>query len=132
MLSNADCRVQLRSALQTVEEAAVAKISTTTVKNVTCKEAAERLICKALKVRRDSVGQLLKCVRYVNVLEMSQDDLGQMCHFASSEPFFDSSYKFGSWERAIPIDEHGLCQVADEIGDPDKSSMRPKKWGCTI
>ena len=66
MLSNADCRVQLRSTLQTVKEAAADKISTTTVENVTCKVAAEWLICKALKVWRDSVGQLLKCVRYVN------------------------------------------------------------------
>ena len=112
MLSSADCREQLRRALQTVEEAAADKISTTTVENVTCKVAAERLICNSLKVRRDSVGQLLKCVRYVNVLEMSQDDLGQRCHSAASEPFFfDSSYTFGRWVRATPIDEHGRCRI---------------------
>ena len=65
MLSNADCRVQLLNELETVAEAATDKISTTTVDNVAYKVAAERLICRALKVRRQSVGQLHAEVRTI-------------------------------------------------------------------
>ena len=132
LLSNVDFTVQLCEQLKHIQER-LADMSEGTLATTACRIAAERLVWKALQARKATAGELLKCVRYVNALNVSLDDLGEQCHSSFSEPFFyDSAYKLVRWEKAIAVDEQGRCHIAQEMGERDKSTMRPKKWGCTI
>ena len=47
----------------------------------------------------------------------------------SSEPFlYDTTYMPIKQNKATPVNEYGRCCTADEVGDRDKITMRPKKW----
>ena len=50
--------------------------------------ASRRLLQRVLKVCKQSVGELLGCIRAVNSLKIADDDFGKSRHTASSEPFF--------------------------------------------
>ena len=71
----------------------------TVVKRVTgkavCSVAAKRLVTKALQVRKEHAGSLLKIVRTVQSMQIKgAEDFGEGCHTASTEPYFyDSAYK---------------------------------------
>ena len=62
-----------------------------------------------------------------------KDDVGDSCHMASTEPFFDDfAYELVKKEYALPIDTNGRCITAkngtsDEI--PRYSAKEPPmKW----
>ena len=59
------------------------------------KIAAKRLLNKALQVRKERAGSLLKTIRTVQSLQISSaEDFGEGCHTSSTEPYFyDSAYK---------------------------------------
>ena len=103
-----------------------------------CRIAAKRLLNKALQLRKEHAGALLKTTRAVNSLNIKgQDDFGEECHTASSEPYFyDSAYQPVQRAYAIPIDENGRCVVASEIGSSEhesskgKGKQQPMKWSC--
>ena len=60
--------------------------------NSLCKIAAKRLVNKALQLRKEHAGVLLKTARAVNGLNITvRDDFGEGCHTASSEPYFYDS-----------------------------------------
>ena len=74
----------------------------TAMKRVTgiaaCSVAAKRLLNKALQVRKEHAGSLLKTVRTVQSMQIDQissaEDFGEGCHTASTEPYFyDSACK---------------------------------------
>ena len=71
----------------------------TVVKRVTgkavCSVAAKRLVTKALQVRKEHAGSLLKIVRTVQSMQIKgAEDFGEGCHTASTEPYFyDSAYE---------------------------------------
>ena len=108
------------------------KLSKGVLTTTICRITARRLLDVVFKKRRERVGQLLKCVRMVNSFELSTQNLGERWHTASSEPFFyDTAYIPAKRDIAVPVDEHGRCCTAEEVGDRDKNTMRPKKWKCT-
>ena len=103
-----------------------------------------------LKARKQSVGELLRCIRSVNALQMSCDDFGESRHTASSEPFFydqsytivkhtpaivvddsDQSYAIVEHKSVIVVDDSGRCVIAEEEGERDAKRHRPKRWKCT-
>ena len=81
------------------------------------KIAAKRLLNKGLHMRKQHAGSLLKSTRLVNALQIrGSEDFGVGCHTASSEPYFyDSAYQHVKRDHAIPIDENGICMVANLI-----------------
>ena len=114
----------------------------TVVKRVTgkevCKIAAKRLLNKALQMRKEHAGSLLKTVRTVQSMQISDaEDFGEGCHTASTEPYFyDSAYKPVKGDYALPTDECGKCVLASEIIADSKTSKcnrskQPMKWACT-
>ena len=60
-----------------------------------CRVAAKKLLNKALQICREHAGSLLQDARLVQSMELTdENDFGDGCHMASTEPFFsDSAYK---------------------------------------
>ena len=96
------------------------------------------------------MGELLRCIRSVNALQMSCDDFDESRHTASSEPFFydqsytivkhtpaivvddsDQSYAIVEHKSVIVVDDSGRCVIAEEEGERDAKTHRPKRWKCT-
>ena len=108
------------------------KIKPSKLCNAVSNIAARKLLNKVLKVRKQSVGELLSCIRSVTALKISTEDLGKSRHTASSEPFFyDQSYAMVRHTSPIAVDSHGRCVIAEEEGKRNEKSNRPKCWKCT-
>ena len=88
---------------------------------------ARKLLNKVLKVRKQSVGELLSCIRSVTALKISTEDFGESRHTASSEPFFyDQSYEMVRRTSPIAVDSNGRCVIAEEEGKRNQKTNRPK------
>ena len=108
------------------------KIKPSKLCNAVSNIAARKLLNKVLKVRKQSVGELLSCIRSITALKISTEDLGKSRHTASSEPFFyDQSYAMVRHTSPIAVDSNGRCVIAEEEGKRNKKSNRPKCWKCT-
>ena len=91
--------------------------------------ASRRLLQRVLKVRKQSVGELLGCIRAVKSLKISDDDFGESRHTVSSEPFFyDQSYCTVKHTSPIVVDNFGRCVIAEEEGERD---VKTSRWKCT-
>ena len=100
--------------------------------NAVSNTAARKLLNKLLKVRKQSVGELLSCIRSVTALKISTEDFSKSRHTASSEPFFyDQSYAMVRHTSSIAVDSHGRCVIAEEEGKRNEKSNRPTCWKCT-
>ena len=95
--------------------------------------SARKLLNRVLKVRKQSVGQLLHCIRSVNALQItSASSFGNSRHTASSEPFFyDQCYHKVNHPSPIAVDSNGRCVIAEEEGERDAKTKRPTVWRCT-
>ena len=73
------------------------------------KIAAKRLLNKALQIRKEHVGSLLKTTRTSQSMQIcDRKDFSEGCHMASTEPCFcDATYTPVKRDHAIPIDECG-------------------------
>ena len=79
------------------------------------------------------MGELLGCIRAVNSLKMSEDDFGESRHTASSEPFFyDQSYCPVKHTSPIVVDNLGRCVIAEEEGERDVKTSRPKSGNALL
>ena len=86
--------------------------------------ASRRLLQRVLKLHKQSVGELLGCIRAVNSLKMSDDESR---HTASSETFFyDQRYCRVKHTSPIVVDNLGRCVIAEEKGERDVKTSRPK------
>ena len=93
------------------------KIEPSKLCNVVSNIEARKLLNKVLKVRKQSVGKLLSCIRSVTALKFSPGDFGKSRHTASSEPFFyDQSYAMVRHIFPIAVDSNGRCMIAEEEG----------------
>ena len=104
------------------------KIKTSKLTYAVLSTASRRLLQRVLKASKQSVGELLGCIRAVNSLKMSD---GESRHTASSEPFYDQSYCPVKHTSPIVVDILGRCVIAEEEGERDVKTSRPKKWKCT-
>ena len=68
------------------------------------------LLNKALQMRKEHAGSLLKTTRTIQGMTIGEKkDFGVGCHMASTEPFFyDTAYKHVKRDYALPIDENGV------------------------
>jgi len=119
----------------------------------------QKMVHNALSVRKGHVGSILKTLRKISAIQIvSEDDLMQKSHTASSEPFFyETDYKSsvlkevtlvdhckrclvtqtkcqevhecGLYDITIPVDENGCCILSEPIGL--EKDDRPKNWKCS-
>ena len=81
-------RRKLLNAFKSARKSLVEKIKTSELTYAVSSIASRRLLQRVLKVCKQSVGELLGCIRAVNSLKIADDDFGKSRHTASSEPFF--------------------------------------------
>ena len=95
--------------------------------------SSRKLLNRVLKVRKQSVGELLRSIRAVNALDItSASGFGNSRHTASSEPFFyDQCYQKVNHPSPIAVDSNDRCVIAEEEGERDAKTKRPTAWRCT-
>ncbi len=104
--------VKLVQALKTHE--GVANRMSQLLGRTACRIAAKRLLNKALQMRKEHAGSLLKSTRLIKSLQIKgTEDCGVGCHTAYSEPYFYDSACMRDY--AIPINEQRKCIVPKEI-----------------
>ena len=134
LLNDFEARSELMKTFRKQHES-VAKRIRRVLGRTACRLAARRLLHKALQVRKDHAGSLLKCITSIKSLQITQRaDFGKGCHTMASEPFFyDSAYQHVKKDIAIPVNEDGQCVVAEELHNDDKKGTcrQIKKWECS-
>ena len=104
---------------------------------VVCKIAAKRLLSKALQLRKEHAGSLLKTTKTVQGMVIAEKDFGEGCHMATTEPYFyDSAYQHIKRDHALVIDENGKCLLANEVNTEREDKKHgtkkpPMRWECT-
>ena len=130
--SQSALRKKLLRAFKVSRQPLAEKIKESKLAKAVLNIASRKLLHSALKLRKQSAGELLKCIRSVNALTMTATDFGESCHTASSEPFFyDQSYRLVKHTSPIAVDDSGRCVIAEEVGQRDSKTERPLKWKCT-
>ena len=125
-------RRKLLNAFKSACKPLAEKIKTSKLTYAVSSIASRRLLQRVLKVRKQNVGELLGCIRAVNSLKIADDDFGESRHTASSEPFFyDQSYCTVKQTSPIVVDNLGRCVIAEEEGERDVKTSRPKRGKCT-
>ena len=90
--------------------------------------AAHRLIAKALQIRKQYVGLLLKTVKHVCGLHIKgQCDFGEGLHFVRSEPYYYESIYYLEHKRSV-VDSCGRCCQDIEV----HNDSTDKVWKCSI
>ena len=128
LLENSKARLALIKALKKQHETQ-AEQARGVLGKTACRLAAKRLLNKALQVRKEHAGCLLKMARSIQNLQIKgKNDFGESSHTASTEPYFyDSAYQLVKRPHAIPIDENEKCIIAKSV----KKESAWKQWQCT-
>ena len=112
----------------------LAKRMSRAMSQAVCKIAAKKVLNKALQLRKENVGYLLKNIRLIKCLDIKEnEDFGEGVHSAASEPYyFDASYRLVKIDFPIPVDENGKCMLTTENPDNEieKHTNKPLKWQC--
>ena len=112
----------------------LAKRMSRAMSRAVCKIAAKKVLNKAIQLRKENVGSLLKNIRLIKCLDIKEnEDFGEGVHSAASEPYyFDASYQLVKIDFPIPVDENGKCMLATENPDNEieKHTNKPLKWQC--
>ncbi len=96
---------------------------------------AKQLVSKALQVRKQYVGNLLRCIRPIRALRLQtleQFHMGQ--HTQSAEPYFgDSCYNLITSCRPIAVAEDGKCMLPGVAHTSLKQSkkLHAASWNCS-
>ena len=106
--SNSNLRRKLLRAFKGSRQPLAAKIRESKLTKAVLNIASYKLLHSALKFRKQSAAELLKCIRSVNALTMTATDFGKSCRTVSSEPFFyDQSYRLDKHTSPIAVDNSG-------------------------
>ena len=91
--------------------------------------AAHRLIAKALQIRKQYVGLLLKTVKHECGLHIKgQCDFGEGLHSVRCEPYYyESIYYFEHKRSVFVVDSCGRCCQDIEVHD----NSTDKVWKCS-
>ena len=135
LIANTGAKLELVEAFKKQFKTAAKQLPKSMVKTV-CGIAAKRLCNKALQIRKEHVGTLLKTTTAVQNLKIKgRDDFGEGCHTIASH-YYDSVYHPVKRPSAIPIKENGTCVVANKITNSENDSTKskgdqsPKQWNC--
>ena len=101
---------------------------------IACRLAGKRLLNKALQVRKEHAGCLLKMARSIQSLQIKgKNDFGESGHTASTELYFyNSAYQLVKRPHAIPIDENGKCIIAEQVKKESAWKQRADSRGCSV
>ena len=103
LLGTATAKLKLVVAFKKQSKSGAKQLPRSMVKTV-CLIAAKRLCNKALQLRKEHVGTLLKTKRAVQNLKIKgRDDFGEWCHTTASEPYYYDSACYPVKRPAIPI-----------------------------
>ena len=99
------------------QEGAFEKINKCSRTAAIAQVAAHRLIAKALQIRKQYVGLLLKMVKHVCGLHVKvQCDFGEALHSVRSEPYYyESIYYFEHKPSVFVVDSCGRCCQDTEV-----------------
>lgn len=123
---------RLMCAFKSSDNALAAKVKVSKLDRAITNISSQKLLNRVLKVQKQSVGELLRCIRSVNALEITSAGFGESRHTVSSEPFFyDQGYKRFAHTSPIAVDSNGRCVIAEEDGERDAETKRPTSWKCT-
>ena len=145
--ANAEAMSQLEEAFKARHCGVAKQLSRDDLEMTVCRLAAQRLVSKALQVRKEHAGLLLGSLKSIKSIKLNEESgFGKSCHTRSTEPFFyEAAYQpVVVKDTPIPINERGECVVACEPSenvpsvDSDsaqtpKSDSVPKlckKWQC--
>ena len=132
ILLKATLKHKLLCAFRSTRKPLAAKIKPSKLMIAVSNIASRKLLHLVLKTRKQSVSELLGCIRSVDTLKMSAGDFGESRHTASTEPFFyDQSYSIVKHTSPIVLDDYRRCVIAEEEGERDKKKHRPLRWKCT-
>ena len=116
---------KLLNAFKSAPKPLAEKIKTSKLAYAVLNIATQRLLLRLLKACKQSVCELLGCIRAV--LNISDDDFAESRHTASSEPFFyDQSYCTIKHTPPIVVDNLGRRVIAEEEGERDIKTSRQK------
>ena len=149
--ANAKAISQLEDAFKARHFGVAEQLSRDDLELTVCRLVAQRIVSKALQVRKEHAGLLLGGLKRIKSSKLNEEsDFGKSCHTRSTEPFFyEAAYQpVVVRDTPIPINERGECVVAEEVPsepsenvpsvDSDsaqtpKSDSVPKvckKWQC--
>ena len=103
------------------------------LKKVVSSVASKKLVNCALAICKKNAGTLISIVKSVtkNIPLKSENDFGDGCHCASSEPYFyDTAYGVLKTYLPIPVTPSGQC-VVSRLCEPT-SPKASLQWECTI
>ena len=130
LLRNFEARTELTNAFKKLHES-IARRMPRVLRRTVCRLAARRLLHKTLQLRKEHVGSLLRSIRSIKAIQITQkEDFGNSCHSMSTKPYFYASYQPVKRNAPIPINEAGQCVIANEICT-DKEDAQKKKWECS-
>ena len=102
--------------------------------------ATKRLINKALNLRKQCAGSLLRVTRQVQSQDIAgKDDFGEDWHTTHSESYFyDAAYHCIAKNIIVPIDDNGKCIISDVAQCENKAASGGRqdnqnctKWKCS-
>ena len=129
LLHNKKVMKQVINFFKSQQEGAFEKMNKCSRTAAIAQVAAHRLIAKALQIRKQYVGLLLKTVKHVCGLHIKgQCDFGEGLHSVRSEPYYyESIYYFGCKPSVFVVDSCGRCCQDIEV----HNDSTDKVWKCS-
>ena len=87
--ANAEAMSQLEEAFKARHCGVAKQLSRDDLEMTVCRLAAQRLVSKALQVRKEHAGLLLGSLKSIKSIKLNEESgFGKSCHTRSTEPFF--------------------------------------------
>ena len=121
----------LEKAFTEKHESAASEMTRATCKRAIASIAAKRLVNRVLRLRKLYAGSLLKSIRSITKIEITEKgDIGEGLHCAHSESFFyESAYQYVDRPDSMSVDECGRYRPECEVSEQEGDSI-PRTWKC--
>ena len=122
----------LEKAFTRKHESVASEMTRATCKRAIASIAAKRLVNRALRLRKHYAGSLLRSIRSITKIEITEKgDIGEGLHSAHSEPFFyESAYQYVDRPDSMSVDECGRYRPECEVSEQEGDSI-PRTWKCS-
>ena len=130
VLSNKKVVSLLEKAFTQKHESVASEMTRASCKRAIASIAAKRLVNRVLRLRKHYAGSLLRSIRSITKIEITEKgDIGELCS-AHSEPFFyESAYQYVDRPDSMSIDECGRYRPEREVSEQEGDSI-PRTWKC--
>ena len=134
LMTDAKSTKDMLCAFRNQYEDVAMEMTKATSKRAASSITATRLVNKVLQVRKFFAGTLLKAVRSITKMSISDaSDLGEGLHCTHSEPYFyECAYTFNDRPDILSVDELGQCRpVVAGIIEGKGENVVPQSWKCS-